>query len=247
MTTPSRSQAAYQWIKSRIVQGQFTPGYRLVLAAVAAELDMSVVPVREALRLLEAEGLITFERNIGARVAMTDDWQYQYSMRLLALLEGAATAEAAPFVTDEDLATARQLNVEMTNSLGQFDPHAFTELNHQFHEVLFARCPNPRLVDLVRAEWTRLAHLRDSTFSFVPGRAIQSTREHDHILDLIVDGGSAFDIEQATRSHLNSTLQAYLAAQHPVIRGTSRARDRHPFPTDVSEPTKESERTKEGV
>ena len=53
------------------------PGYRLVLGAIAAELDVSAVPVREAIRLLEAEGLVSFERNVGAQVAMIDPAAYR--------------------------------------------------------------------------------------------------------------------------------------------------------------------------
>ena len=76
----SKSQRAYHWVKERIAGQEFTPGYRLVLGSIAAELDMSVVPVREAIRQLEAEGLVTFERNVGARVSMVDDTQYRFSM-----------------------------------------------------------------------------------------------------------------------------------------------------------------------
>ena len=57
--TLSKSQQAYRWVKERIANQEFTPGYRLVLGTIAGELDMSVVPVREAIRQLEAEGLVT--------------------------------------------------------------------------------------------------------------------------------------------------------------------------------------------
>ena len=71
--TQSKSQRAYRWIKERIVRQEYTPGYRLVLGTIAGELDMSVVPVREAIRQLEAEGLVTFERNVGAQVALLEE------------------------------------------------------------------------------------------------------------------------------------------------------------------------------
>ena len=66
----SKSQLAYSFIRDRISSQDFTPGYRLVLGSLAKDLDMSVVPVREAIRRLEAEGLVTFERNVGAHVSM---------------------------------------------------------------------------------------------------------------------------------------------------------------------------------
>ena len=73
----SKSEQAYAWVRSRIISRAFVPGYRLVLGAIAGELDMSVVPVREAIRRLEAEGLVTFERNIGAHVALVDESEYE--------------------------------------------------------------------------------------------------------------------------------------------------------------------------
>ena len=79
------SQRAYQWLRTDRRPG-VTPGYRLVLASIANDLDMSVVPVREAIRRLEAEGLVMVERNIGARVSMIDDSEYRHSMESLAIL-----------------------------------------------------------------------------------------------------------------------------------------------------------------
>ncbi|GAA1632050.1 GntR family transcriptional regulator [Georgenia ruanii] len=211
----SKSQQAYHWLKERILSQEFTPGYRLVLATVAAELGMSVVPVREAIRQLEAEGLVTFTRNVGAQVSMIDNAQYRNSMEALAMLEGAATALAAPGLTVADVRQAREINELMIDTLDHFDPRAFTTLNQKFHSILFAPCANPRLVELVNAEWARLGHLRESTFSFVPGRAQESVREHEGILRLIEAGAPPAEIERAARGHRSATLAAYLSHQHP--------------------------------
>lgn len=213
--TLSKSQVAYRWMRERIANQEYTPGYRLVLGAIAGELDMSVVPVREAIRQLEAEGLVTFERHVGARVAMVDDSQYRFSMQSLSILEGAATALSARSLTADDLRAARAINARMIETLAHFDPRAFTALNQQFHAVLFAKCANPRMLELVEAEWARLGHLRDSTFSFVPGRARESVAEHDGILRLIETGAPLGEIEQAARRHRVTTLDAYMTHEHP--------------------------------
>lgn len=212
---PSKSQRAYQWIKERISNQQFTPGYRLVLGTIAGALDMSVVPVREAIRQLESEGLVTFERNVGAHVAMIDDTQYCQSMQTLGILEGAATALAARTLEVSDLRRARELNRRMIDVLADFDPRTFTVLNQQFHSTLFSRCTNTRLIDLVHAEWGRLGHLRESTFAFVPGRAQESVREHEDIVALIERGAPLSEIEHAARRHREATLDAYLTHEHP--------------------------------
>ncbi|MBC7290750.1 MAG: GntR family transcriptional regulator [Actinotalea sp.] len=211
----SKSQRAYDWLAARIARREYAPGYRLVLGTIGAELGMSVVPVREAVRRLEAEGLVTFERNVGARVAMIDDSQYRQSMETLAVLEGAATALAARRLAVAELRRAREVNRRLVASLEDFDPHTFTALNQEFHAVLFAPCPNPRLLELVTAEWSRLGRLRDSTFAFVPGRAQESVREHEEIVALIETGAPLAEIESAARRHRSATLTAYLAHEHP--------------------------------
>ena len=94
--TASKSELAYAHIHDRIIHHEYSPGYRLVLGTIADELQMSVVPVREAIRRLEAEGYVTFERNVGARVAVPDESEYVHTMQVLSLVEGSATAEAAP-------------------------------------------------------------------------------------------------------------------------------------------------------
>lgn len=219
----SKSERAYFYIKERIENGSYTPGYRLVLGQIAKQLEISVVPVREAIRRLEAEGAVTFERNVGAQVAMVDEREYFYTMETLSLVEGMATALSAPHVTALDLVEARDINAAMIATLDHFDPHRFTELNREFHSVIFEHCPNPHILDLVHRGWKRLAVLRDSTFSFVPGRARESVDEHERLLQLIESGAPALDIEFAARAHRTGTLDALLSHQ-------ANAHHAHPTP-----------------
>jgi DNA-binding GntR family transcriptional regulator len=211
----SKSQQAYDWIRERIINSEFTPGYRLVLGTIANELDMSVVPVREAVRQLEAEGLVTFERNVGARVSMVDDTQYRFTMQAISIVESAATALAARNLTADDLRRARTVNELMIAGLDRFDPRTFSMLNQEFHAILYSKCANPRLLEIVNAEWDRLGHLRDSIFAFVPGRAQESVREHEDIVAMIENGARLGEIEQAVRRHRTGTLAAYLIHEHP--------------------------------
>lgn len=209
----SKAQLAYVWIKERISDGTFVPGFRLVLGQIARQLDVSAVPVREAIRLLEAEGLVTFERNVGAQVAMVKESEYLHTMHTLAVVEGVATSLSAPFTTPADVARAREINAEMIACLKQFDPRRFTQLNLEFHSALFEHCPNPHILELVHRGWGRLSALRESTFSFVPGRAHESVNEHEAILRLIESGGNELEIELAARAHRIGTLDAFLAHQ----------------------------------
>lgn len=211
MSSESKSERAYRLIRGRIDSGQYVPGYRLVLAPIAQELGMSVVPVREAIRRLEAEQLVTFERNVGAQVALIKETEYLHTMQTLALVEGSATALAAPFVTASQIQRAREINATMRESLSAFDPQSFTALNLEFHSVLFETCPNPHILDLVHRGWNRMKVLRNSSFSFVPGRAQESVDEHETILKMIEDRAPAAEIEAVARAHRTATLDAVLA------------------------------------
>ena len=209
----SKSERAYQLVKTKITDGEYGPGFRLVLGTIAKELDVSVVPVREAIRRLEAEGLVTFTTNIGAQVVATDAREYQFTMETLALVEGQATAMAAPNVRPEDIKLARKINREMRECLENFEPTRFTELNHEFHAVIFEHCSNLHILDLVHRGWNRLATIRESAFIYVPGRARDSVDEHDHLLDLIESKADSLEIELAARKHRLGTLDAFLSSK----------------------------------
>ncbi|MCI9888399.1 GntR family transcriptional regulator [Micrococcales bacterium 31B] len=235
MSPQSKSELAYAWIRDRIVNHEFAGGYKLVLATIATTLDMSVVPVREAVRRLEAEGLVEYEKNVGARVALADEREYVHSMQTLGVVEGVATSLSAPFLSAEQITEAREINRRLEDLLDDFDPFRFTQVNQDFHKVLFLPCPNPQILDLVDRGWSKLAAIRSSTFTFVPFRAHESVREHEEILTLIERGADPIDIEQAARQHRWRTMNAYLAMRHawtPTGEGTNEHR-KEPTPLGI--------------
>jgi DNA-binding GntR family transcriptional regulator len=208
--TVSKSQLAYEHLRDGITRGGYGPGYRLVLDQLARELRMSVVPVREAIRRLEAEGMVTFERHVGARVAAIDPVDYQDTCQTLAIVEGAAVALAQPHLAAADLAEARAINDRLREGLADFDPVRFTRLNEAFHRTLSDPCPNAQLKNLVDGGWRRLAGLRRSTFGNAAGRAHASVAEHDALLALLAEGAAPAAIEAAVREHRLAGMRAYL-------------------------------------
>lgn len=213
MSDVSKAEAATLAIRDGIRSGRLAPGHRLVLAQLADELRMSVVPVREAIRRLEAEGLVTFERNVGAQVALLRQEEYAFTMETLALVEGYATAIAAPSLTPDHLARAREINAQLRAGLAEFDPAAYTTRNLDFHAVLFEGCPNPHIRDLVDRGWQRMSTLRESSFSMVPHRAEESVEEHERIVAAIERGAPTSEIEHLAREHRLATLRAVQARQ----------------------------------
>jgi DNA-binding GntR family transcriptional regulator len=216
--TPEQSKVdrAYDMIRSRILNGSYAPGKRLILGTLGTELGVSSVPVREAVRRLEAESLVSFTRNVGAAVRALDLDEYRWALQTLAITEGAATGLAASLLTPDALADARDLNDRMRTGLENFDPELHSDLNQRFHQVLSAPCPNPELVELVQHGWTRMSTLRSSVFAFIPDRASDSVIEHDEILAAIENSAPAERIESLTRQHRLTTLRGIveLYAEH---------------------------------
>lgn len=209
----SKVDLAYDLVRGRIQSGAYTPGYRLVLGVLAKELGVSTVPVREAVRRLEAEELVEVVRNVGATVRGLDPVEYRWAVETLAVVEAAATGMAAAHLPPAVLAQARGINDAMRAGLDDLDPLRHTRLNQQFHRVLSGPCPNPHLLDLVERGWARVSGLRSSVFSFVPDRAAESVREHDALLDLIARGAPPAEIEAGARTHREATVRKVLQSQ----------------------------------
>lgn len=211
-TEMSKSQQAYNYLRERITSGAFGPGYRLVLGQIAMELGFSTVPVREAIRMLEAEGVVTFVHNVGAQVTMLNSDVYHETMETLSLVEGFATAQSAPKLTPSDLAEAREINAKMRalTESDAFDATEFTKLNQAFHGVLFQHCGNSHVADLVRRGWHRLETMRESSFAIVPGRSTESVEEHEALVGLIESGADQVEVEALARQHRLNTMNIVL-------------------------------------
>jgi DNA-binding GntR family transcriptional regulator len=206
----SKADHAYEVIRQRILERQTAPGDRLVIEHLAREIDVSVVPVREAIRRLEAEGYVTYTRNVGATVTSIDLDRYPETVEALAVLEGVAIGLAAPHLTAKDIKTARDLNEKLRRSVDALDPPRFTATNQAFHKVLYQRCPNRHILNLVVREWALLETTRRSAFAFIPERAIGSVAEHEHLLQLIEQGCPSHEIEAFARGHRMHTARSLL-------------------------------------
>ena len=217
----TRTDVSYALLKGRILDGTYGPGHRLVIDQLGREFKVSTIPLRESLRRLEAEGWVEIIPNVGARVATFHAGEWARTMRLLARLEGLATALAASELTAEDLADGRRINREMTEALADFDPMRFSRLNRQFHTLIFHRAPDPHLIDLLDNEWARLDFIRRSAFTHAPGRAVESVAEHDALLDLLEARADFDQIELAARRHKLNTLEA--VTRHAEAMGTALA------------------------
>jgi len=210
MADRSKHEQAYATIRERILDGTYGPGYRLVIDGLARELGISAVPIREAIRRLEAEGWILFQRNVGAQIMPLTAERWQATMEVLATLEGRATASSAPHLSPDEIARARGFNKEMETALESLDLLLFGRLNRGFHAVLHGRCPNPYLTGLLRQTFERLDVMRRSVFIYIPLRGWASLSEHSELVDAIEEQPGGELIERLVRQHVQNTIDAFL-------------------------------------
>ena len=206
----SKQEWTYSVLRGRIVNGTYAEGHRLVIDALARELEVSPMPVREAIRRLEAEGWVHYERNHGASVRPLDDDTWAEGMTALAVLDGYATSIAAPLLSDEDFAALRRANDAMRAALEDLDAMKVSDANLAFHHRIQDRCPNSYLRLHLRSMQERLNTLRGRIFTFIPDRGRVSTEEHDELIGLIDGGAGGAEIEAFTRAHALRTVAAFL-------------------------------------
>lgn len=226
----NKQEQVYAVLRERVLDGEYGPGYRLVIDVLAEEFGFSALPVREAIRRLEAEGLIIFRPNAGAQVAPVDPSQFEESMSVLAVLEGYATASAAPFMDESDLDRLREANAKMVSCMETLDPLGFSRANREFHLATYERCPNPYLVELLLDTERRLDAIRRTVFTHIAYRGRESVAEHEQIVELIESGASFSKIERAARQHKLRTVAAFsrwrLEHGPPTAATTDRAATR---------------------
>jgi DNA-binding GntR family transcriptional regulator len=204
----NKAERTYATLRRRILVGSYEPGHRLVLDALAREMGVSPVPVREALRRLEAEGWVVYTRNVGATVAPIDDERWEQEMRVLAILEGNATAIAAPHMLAEDFLSLADLNTRLANAVDRYDLAEASRINRAWHRVIYARCPNAYLVQVIGETQERMDAIRPTVFARNPDRGHESVSEHTAIQELLERPASFEEIERAAREHKVRTLDA---------------------------------------
>jgi DNA-binding GntR family transcriptional regulator len=221
----NKQERAYRTLRERILSGTYGPGYRIVIGALAEELDVSAVPVREAIRRLEAEGLIVYRPNAGAQVAPAEPGLYDEEMTVLAVLEGYATALAAPALGAEHVARLTAINERMVAAMERIDALAFGQLNQEFHTAIYERCPNGALVELLRDVARKLDAIRRTVFVQIPYRGSASIEEHRRLIALIERGAPFAEIEAAARVHKLNTVESFRRWRHEHDPGATGARE----------------------
>lgn len=201
-------EQAYRSLRRAIVRGELAPGQPLVQEELAARLGTSRLPVRDALRRLERDGLVEPDGRGTYHVVRwgPQDLVDLYEVRLL--LEPVATSRAAARLDRSGLEELRWLHAELQRAARSGDADAFVEHNQQFHFRIYAACGNPRLVRAIEALWSGLPPLAPVV---LPEQLARSVRDHADVLRQL-EARSGRGAAAAMRRHIRTAGRALVEA-----------------------------------
>lgn len=160
------------------------PGDRITQQAVARECATSRMPVREALKRLQDEGLVTHVSHVGARVASLDLGELDEIYLLREQLEPLALAQSIPRLSAHDHQRLREHLLEMESSADPEDPSRWVSVDRHFHLGSYSAAEMPRLLEIVVGLWNRTQQYRRA-YSRLPTRFTVAHMEHRLLLDAI--------------------------------------------------------------
>jgi DNA-binding GntR family transcriptional regulator len=211
----SIGQALLSKLREEILDGSLSPGQRLQQTEIADRFGISRMPVRDVLRRLEEEGLVSFEGGRVARVASLDPEEVAEVYDIRMVLEELAARKAAPNITDEDLVELSRIEAQMEKAAERQDLGLYLELDRQFHLRSYAPCQSPRLLRIISRYWATTQHYRRA-FSSRPGRIEHAIEEHRQILARFeahdVEGSAAM-ARQVLQEAKDGILRDYVPTQ----------------------------------
>jgi DNA-binding GntR family transcriptional regulator len=195
----------FERLRRMIIEGEYGPNERLIEEQLAERLGVSRTPIRQALTMLEAEGLVEIAPNRGAMVcsfSVEDVWDI-YDLR--AVLEGHAARRAASRVGEGELGRLNELADEMEGLVGRFADHEeeirrLVALNQEFHGTIVAASRNRRLGRLLRGT-VQIPLMFKAFFWYGPHERTISNHYHRQILRAL-EAGDADRAETVMREHV---------------------------------------------
>jgi DNA-binding GntR family transcriptional regulator len=193
-------------LRDRIFAGELGPGSFLDEVRLAQQLEISRTPLREALKVLTAEGLVRHEPRRGCFVAEVTEKDLDEIFPVIALLEGRCAFEAARNASDADLLALEELHDRLQRHANARRINEYYEANFAIHEAIIALADNRWLSQAITdlRKIVRLARLQQL---HAPGRLAQSLSEHMAVFAALRarDGEGA---EAAMKTHLTRQREA---------------------------------------
>lgn len=196
----TKEEQVADYLRERIISGVYPRGSRLKQAEIAEQLHLSITPVREALKLLEAEGYISGDSYRGARVVPFDASSSAEILQLRLLLESQLVRGAIDKVTGADISELRLLADEFESCFKAGDRAVARGVNYRFHRRLYDIAKMPQTQHFVQILWARYPF---DLINAVEGRGSEAVKEHDDILAALTTG-DATEAILAMRKHIES-------------------------------------------
>jgi DNA-binding GntR family transcriptional regulator len=222
MTIPSTTNAPLslhedvaQRLRELIYSGTLPPGAFVDEPALCARLAISRTPLREALKVLTAEGLMRHEPRRGCFVNQVTERDLDEIFPVIALLEGRCAFEAASRVNDADLRLLDDMHQRLRECADRHQIAAYYEANHVIHEAIIRLADNRWLAQVI-ADLRKILRLSRQQSLQAPGRMAQSLSEHMAVFAAL-KARDASGAEAAMRTHLLRQREALreLARQQP--------------------------------
>lgn len=200
-----------QALRRDIAEGRLAPGAPLRQEELAARFGTSRIPVREALRALQAEGLVTYSPNRGATVAVVTTEDIVEMLEVRIALECHALRLAIPRLADADIEATRRILSEYDAAPGAAQ---WSEMNWRFHWSLYRPCDCRRLLDAIERNFKYFHSVARREVSALTGKE-RPQREHYRLLAL-AEEGKAREAVELLAEHIRHTQRS--------IRADARAR-----------------------
>jgi DNA-binding GntR family transcriptional regulator len=199
-------------LRAKILDDTWLPGERIRQEELAEEYEASRIPVREALRILETDGLVTVVSNQGAWVASLtrEECLEQYEIR--ERLEPLLLRESLPKLSPTQLARLEELANQMQANR---DVSTFMQLDREFHMLSYAAAPDTTLKQIIQRLWNTTQHYRRAYANMAGSPGLDVTHlEHKLLVEAITRRDSE-DAERIIAGHIRRTR--LLLAQHPEV------------------------------
>lgn len=204
----TKANYVFDYLKEQITKGKYQQGESIVISRVADELEMSTIPVREALKRLESEGLVELTPHKGAQVTTFNSKKINDVLEVRAVLEGYAARAACDRIDDSTFRKLTDMNEEMRNYANKGMDEKFSTLNKEFHRILYNATKNSTLFDAIFNLWDG-GNWSKSLFAYFPEKMMESVTEHDEILSAIKNNSPEL-AEKITREHKMKNIKYYL-------------------------------------
>lgn len=204
------NEIAYEYIKKRLLNGQFRPAQRLVEAQLAADIQVSRNTVHKALLQLEQERLIVMETNKGATVLSLDVEEIQEYYEIRKSLEIIVVTSAATLMSNVELAKLHGILQKMKelSATGHYDE--YSKCNIEFHNIIYESSKKPVAVEMIKTIKNQLIRFQFRTM-MVPGRSDSSLQEHEALFEAIKnrDQEAAANAIARHMDNVSKTIEKY--------------------------------------